>query len=448
MRIQINNGLVATLDRDMRLLPDTTVSIADGLISKVGGDAIDVADCGETLTIDARGCLVMPGLTNAHCHSTEAWAKGRSEAEALESWLSATFPNIDTLPDDLLRIAGLLIAAEMLKCGVTTVVDHFRQIPATTASVSAIASAYQEAGINAGIAIMLRDRAIPKERDIPSLRPHYTVEAIKDMACEAIRTLHAPGNGISIMLGPSAPHRCSDDLLGLVGELSERFDVRIHTHVDENRSQRIEAERRYGGSTVRHLAGLGLLGPRLSLAHATHIDSSDIHLLSQSRTVVVHNPVSNAKLGSGIAPVTEMFARGVPIALGTDGAASNDSQNQFEVVKFTALLQMVRNDRVGRVPKAADIVAMATRNGGVMLGTHHGTIEPGARADIIVIDLETAPLAPLNDIYRQLVFGGSALAPKHVVVRGRHVVEDGRITTFDEFEIYRHANDLKRSVYP
>lgn len=447
MRIRITNGLVATLDRDMRLLPDATVSIADGVISKIGDDSY-IDDCEGTLTIDARGCLVMPGLTNAHCHSTEAWAKGRSEAEALESWLSATFPNIDTLPDNLLRISGLLIAAEMLKCGVTTVVDHFRQTPATTASVLAIASAYQEAGINAGIAIMLRDRAIPKERDIPALRPHYTVDAIKDMACEAIRALHQPDKGISIMLGPSAPHRCSDLLLNMVGELSERFDVRIHTHVDESRSQRTEAECLYGGSTVRHLAGLGLLGPRLSLAHATHIDAGDIDLLSQSRTFVVHNPVSNAKLGSGIAPVTEMFRRGVSIALGTDGAASNDSQNQFEVAKLTALLQMVRNDRAGEVPKAADIVGMATRNGGMMLGTRHGTIEPGARADVIVIDLQTAPLVPLNDVYRQLVFGGSALAPKHVITRGRHVVENGRITTFDEFDIYRQANDLKRSIYP
>lgn len=447
MHIRITNGLVATLDREMRLLPDTTVSIADGVITAIGTDSV-LGDRVEALTIDARGCLVMPGLTNAHCHSTEAWAKGRSEAEALEYWLSTTFPNIDTLPDEILRIAGLLIAAEMLKCGVTTVVDHFRQIPATTASVSAIARAYREAGINAGIAIMLRDRAIPKERAIPALQQHYTVEAIRDVACEAIGTLHDPDNGVSVMLGPSAPHRCSDLLLDAIGELSERFDVRIHTHVDENSSQRVEAERLYGGSTVRHLAGLGLLGPRLSLAHVTHIDASDIDLLAQSRTFVVHNPVSNAKLGSGIAPVTEMFQRGVSIALGTDGAASNDSQNQFEVVKLTALLQMLRKERVGQVPKAADIIGMATRNGGSMLGTRHGTIEPGARADIIVIDLQTAPLIPLNDVYRQLVFGGSALAPKHVIARGRHVVDNGRITTFDEFEIYRHANDLKRSVYP
>ncbi len=446
MRIRITHGLVATLDRDMRLLADTSVAIADGVITGLGGDP--TGDGPQTLTIDASGCLVMPGLTNAHCHSTEVWAKGRSEGTALESWLAAIFPPLDTLPDDVVHVGGLLVAAEMLKCGVTTVVDHFRQIPATVASVSAVARAYREAGLNAGIAVMLRDRAIPKERDIPALRPHYTVDAIEELASEAIRTLHDPDNGISIMLGPSAPHRCSDRLLDAIGELSERFDIRIHTHVDENRSQRVEAERRYGGSTVRHLAGLGLLGPRLSLAHATHIDASDIDLLAQSGTFVVHNPVSNAKLGSGIAPLTEMFRRGVSIALGTDGAASNDSQNQFEVIKLAALLQMVRGDRAGDVPAAADIVAMASRNGGPMLGSRHGTIEPGARADIIVIDLQTAPLVPLNDVYRQLVFGGSALTPKHVIARGRHVVDNGRITSFDEFKIFRRASDLKRSVYP
>jgi 5-methylthioadenosine/S-adenosylhomocysteine deaminase len=446
VRIRITNGLVATFDRGMRLLPDTTVSIADGLITNIGGEPDD--DGADCRTIDARGCLVMPGLTNAHCHSTEAWAKGRSEGTTLEPWLSATFINIDTLPTDFVYITGLLVAAEMLKCGVTTVVDHFRQIPATIESVAAVARAYREAGINAGIAVMLRDRAIPKERDIPALRPHFTVEAIKDVACEAIRTCHAPDSGINIMLGPSAPHRCSDRLLETIGDLSERFDVRIHTHADENLSQRIEAESQYGVSTVRHLSGLGLLGPRLSLAHVTHIDASDIDLLARSGTFIVHNPVSNAKLGSGIAPVTEMFQRGVSITLGTDGAASNDSQNLFEVLKFTALLQMLRNDRAGDLPKAADIVGMATRNGGDMLGTRHGTIEPGARADVIVIDLHAAPLVPLNDVYRQLVFGGSALAAKHVIARGRHVVDDGRIITFDEFELYRRVNALRRSVYP
>lgn len=445
MPIRIANGLVATFDRDMRLLPDTTVSIVDDVISKVGGELHEGTTC---LTIDARDCLVMPGFTNAHCHSTEAWAKGRSEGTMLEAWLSSTYAHIDTLPDDLIRVAGLLVAAEMLKCGITTVVDHFRQIPATVSSVASIAQAYREAGINAGIAVMLRDRAIPKVRDIPELRSCFTLEAIKDVACESIHACHAPESGISVMLGPSAPHRCSDRLLETIGDLSERFDVRIHTHLDESRSQRIEAQRQYGGSAVRHLSGLGLLGPRLSLAHVTHIDANDIDLLAQSGTFVVHNPVSNAKLGSGIAPVTEMFGRGVPIALGTDGAASNDSQNQFEVLKFAALLQMLRDNRAGDGPKATDIIGMATRNGGNMLGTRHGTIEPGARADVIVIDLQAAPLVPLNDIYRQLVFGGSALTAKHVIARGRHVVENGRITTFDESDLYKEANALKRSIYP
>lgn len=446
MRIRITNGLVATFDQDFRLLPDANVAIADGLITAVGDTADN--DAASWHTIDASGCLVMPGLTNAHTHSTEAWAKGRSEGAGLEAWYALTFPNIDSLSDEFVRISGLLIAAEMLKSGVTTVVDHFRQIPATVGSVAALAAGYREAGINAAIAVMLRDRAIPKERDTPELRHHFTVEALGDTAREAIRTCHAPDDGVSIMLGPSAPHRCSDALLEAIGEISAQFDVRIHTHVDENRSQRLEADRLYGASTISHLADLGLLGPKLSLAHVTHIDMDDIDRLAKSGTFIVHNPVSNAKLGSGIAPLSELFARGVPIALGTDGAASNDSQNQFEVLKFAALMQMLRSNRAANPPKALDLISMATRAGGAMLGTNHGTLAPGARADVIVIDLQSPPLVPLNNIYCQLVYGGSGLRAKHVVARGRPVVVDGRITSFDESEVYRRANTLKERVYP
>jgi cytosine/adenosine deaminase-related metal-dependent hydrolase len=446
MRIRITNGLVAAFDGDFRLSANACVDIADGVIVSVGAPSADAPpDC---RIIDASGCLVMPGLTNAHCHSTEAWAKGRSEGTDLEAWFGTTFPNIDTLPDELIRIAGLLVAAEMLKSGVTTIVDHFRQIPATSRSVAAIAAAYREAGMNAGIAIMLRDRAIPKERDTAELRPLFAVAALEDVVREAIDACHRPADGIAVMLGPSAPHRCSDPLLQAIGAWSRQYGLRIHSHVDETIAQRKQAVDLYGCSTVRHLSDLGLLGPMLSLAHVTHVDGDDIGLLAQSGTYVVHNPVSNAKLGSGIAPLAELFQAGVPIALGTDGAASNDSQNQFEVLKLAALAQMLRHDRRAEPPKAADIVAMATRNGGGLLGTHHGVLAPGARADVIVLDLQAAPLVPLNDVHRQLVYGGSALSAKHVIARGRHVVDNGVITTFDETELYRRANASKRSIYP
>ena len=266
MAVVISNGLVATFDEAMRLIENGSVKIVDGMIAAVGPASNIRASPTDTL-IDAGGCLVMPGFTNGHCHSIEVWGKGRTDRMPLEAWLEAIFPAIDRLPAEFIRVAVLLIAAEMLKTGVTSVVDHFRQTPARLDAVEAAVGAYRECGMNASIAIMLRDRVIPKGIDLPTLRHQFSVDAQAELCKEAIRMWHAPADGISIVLGPSAPHRCTDDLLEVVGDLSQQFGINIHTHVDENLSQRLEANEHYGCSTVRHLSELGLLGPRLSLAH-------------------------------------------------------------------------------------------------------------------------------------------------------------------------------------
>jgi cytosine/adenosine deaminase-related metal-dependent hydrolase len=445
MPIAITNGLVATLDQETRILSDATILIENDKIVSIGHQIGDKTD--DLHVIDAAGCLVLPGFTNAHSHSTEAWAKGRSDASALESWLASTFPPLDTLSDQLIRISALLCAAEMMKSGVTTVVDHFRQIPATYDSIGAVSRAYREAGLNAAIAIMLRDRAIPKERDVPALRHHFSCGSLHEISTAAIGDFHRPEQGISIMLGPSAPHRCSDALLEMIAELSAELNVRVHTHVDENAAQRAQAVEHYGCSSVRHLSEVGLLGPNVSLAHVTHADTADIKLLAESQTFVVHNPVSNARLGSGIAPLSQICREGVLAALGTDGAASNDSQSMFEVMKFAALLQMLSEREGSSAPAAVDIVTMATHNGGLLLGGGHGVLAPGARADVVVIRLDEAPLVPLNDIYRQIVFAGAGLRAAHVIAGGRHIVCDGKIMTFDEKELYRQANELRGRIY-
>jgi 5-methylthioadenosine/S-adenosylhomocysteine deaminase len=446
MAVVISNGLVATFDEEMRLIENGSVKIVDGVIAAVGS-ASDIPPSSSDTAIDAGGCLVMPGLTNGHCHSIEVWGKGRTDRMPLEDWLDAIFPAIDQLPAEFIRVAVLLIAAEMLKTGVTSVVDHFRQTPARLDAVGAAVAAYRECGMNASIAIMLRDRVIPKGIDLPTARHQFSVQAQAELCKEAIRMWHAPADGISIALGPSAPHRCTDDLLAVVGDLGEQFDLKIQTHVDENLSQRREADAHYGCSTVRHLSALGLLGPRLSLAHVTWVDEPDMDLLARTGTWTVHNPVSNVRLGSGIAPIAGLHRRNVGVALGTDGAASNDSQNLLEVMKLAALLPALREAQPSAAPVAKDIAIMATRSGGQLLGGRHGALALGLRGDVIVIPLEDAPFRPLNDVYRQLVYAGARSKVKHAVIGGHHVVDDGKVTTFDEQSLYREAEDLKQRIY-
>ena len=446
MAVVISNGLVATFDEQMQLIENGSIKIVDGTIAAVGA-AVDVRASPSDTVIDAGGCLVMPGFTNGHCHSIEVWGRGRTDRMALEAWLESIFPAIDRLPAEFIRVAVLLIAAEMLKTGVTSVVDHFRQTPPRLDAVGAAAAAYRESGMNACIATMLRDRVIPKGIDLPAARHQFSVQAQAELCREAIRRWHAPMDGISIMLGPSAPHRCTDDLLETVGELGEQCDVNIHTHVDENLSQRLEANAHYGCSTVRHLSDLGLLGPRLSLAHVTWVDELDMDLLARTGTWVVHNPVSNLRLGSGIAPLTDLHNRNVGIALGTDGAASNDSQNLLEAMKLAAMLPALRERQPSTTPVAKDIAIMATRAGGGLLGGGHGALSVGLRGDVIAMPLDDAPFRPLNDVYRQLVYAGARSKVKHAVIGGRHVVDEGKVTTFDEQQLYREAEDIKQRIY-
>jgi 5-methylthioadenosine/S-adenosylhomocysteine deaminase len=439
MALVVTKGLVVTFDDARRLIPNGAVRIDGGRIATVAqASEIEIHD--SDTVIDASNGLVFPGFTNAHSHSVEVWARGRVEGMRLEAWLDAVFPPLDRLQPEYLRFAILLTASEMLKSGVTTVIDHFRQTPMREDAIAAAVDAYREVGVNAAIAIMLRDRPANPAMRAPA--------AELSSLCEgAISAWHAPERGISIMLGPSAPHRCSDALLETVGEISERRGIYIHTHLDENLSQHLAARTCYGRSATHHLGDLGLLGPRLSLAHAVAIDEEDIDLIAESHSSVVHNPISNARLGSGIAPVAELLARKVNVALGTDGAASNDSQNIVEVMKAAALLHGLRRSDDRTALSAFAIAAMATRAGGNITAGNHGCLAPGKRGDLIVVEADDDPFVPLSDVYRQIVYSGPKLRVRHSIIGGRHVVDHGRITTFDEVALRAEVRAAFRHIY-
>lgn len=260
------------------------------------------------------------------------------------------------------------------------------------------------------------------------------------MCRAAIKAWHDPSDLGTIMLGPSAPHRCTDQLMEMVSNLSRKYDVCVQMHVDETRTQRQEAAEIYGRSTVRHLDSFGLLNDKVSLAHCVWVDETDLDLLANSRTTVVHNPMSNLRLGSGIAPVPAMLDRGIAVALGADGAASNDSQDMFEAMKMSSLLQGAMGQATR--PTVPDVLGMTTGNIAARFGMSDvGTIAAGQKADIVVFERSDARLYPLNDIHRQLVFCGR-LQVRHVVIGGRVVVRNGEILTFDEKAVFREAETL------
>ena len=433
MTLGIENGMIVTLDSSARVLERGHVTISGDLIETVNNEPAAGSDVSDRL--DASDGVVMPGLLNAHTHSPENLARGAVDRVAFENWAAVVWPALDRLAPKEIRIAVLLGCCEMLRTGTTAVVDHFRQTPMSLAAIEAAVDAYREAGMRFAVAIMLRDRVMPPwANDVPR------VADVEEMCRAAIVDWHDPAGLGTIMLAPSAPHRCTDRLLEMVAALGRERRIHIQMHVDETCTQRREADETYGHSSIRHLDPIGLLNDRVSLAHCVWVDDADLDLLAKTATTVVHNPMSNLRLGSGIAPVPAMLDRGIAVALGADGAASNDSQDMFETMKMASLLQGAIGPAAR--PTAHDVLRMATGQSGERFGMAGiGGIAAGRKADIVVFERADARLYPLNDIHRQIVFCGG-LTVRHVVVGGRVVVRDGQIQTFDEKAVYAEADKL------
>ena len=417
-------------DRAGARLERADLAIKDGRIVRLAPPG-SLARRAASELIAAGGGLAMPGLVNAHTHSPENLARGRAERARLSEWMGAVWPALDTLPAHLVRLAIEIGAAEMIRHGVTSVVDHFRQTPMTTQALTAAVEAYAAIGMRCTLALMLRDSA---HAGTLIGAPHVAAapSAAEQISLVAATSSWARQQGVDLAFGPSAPHRCSDALLRMVAH--EHPDLQVHTHLDETVEDAQAAHRRFGRSSVSQLDHIGLLGPRLACAHVT---ASDIDRLAATGTVVVHNPVSNMRLGSGIAPLPAFLAAGVAVALGTDGAASNDTQNPWEVIKLAALLPRLGTADPTAWPRAATILALATRGGHRVTGFAAaepcaGTIADSAPADLIVFDDD--PLAQLDQggVEAILVFGAPAHRPRHVIARGRVLMRDRSLTTIDE----------------
>jgi cytosine/adenosine deaminase-related metal-dependent hydrolase len=231
-------------------------------------------------------------------------------------------------------------------------------------------------------------------------------------------------------------------------EIAERHDLGIHTHLLESKIQTTVAQRRYGCTMVQHLERLGLLSARLSCAHTIWIEQEDIGRLAKTGTVVVHNPESNLKLGTGVAPIAQMLASGVTVALGTDGNVTNDNQVLHEAIRLAAILgRTAQRDRRQWVT-ARQALAMATEGGAkaVQLAGRIGRLQAGYRADLVLYDLDTPVWTPLNDPVQQMVFAETGSSVHTVIVDGKVLVEDGAITAFDAAALIAEAKPMLRAI--
>ena len=266
------------------------------------------------------------------------------------------------------------------------------------------------------------------------------------MCEETITKLHGLGGLVSIFPAPSNPTRCTDELLVRSHEIAEKHDLGVHTHLQETKIQ-IDVSMKYNGKPiVSHMEDLGILSHRWSLAHTVWVNDEEIALLAKRQAVPVHNPESNAKVRVGTSPVPKMLEAGVPVALGADGSSTNDNQNLFDAMSLAVLLPRVLGTDKAGWPGAPEAFAMATVGGAkaMLMDGQVGAIAPGHRADIVLYDLASPSLAPLNDPVQQLVFSERGESVRTVLIDGRVVYEDGKFAFGDAAEVARQANDMRQ----
>jgi cytosine/adenosine deaminase-related metal-dependent hydrolase len=387
--------------------------------------------------ISGKDKLLLPGFVNGHTHSSQVWQRGLIPQLPLELWLANVF---DSTPKQLEQFywGAVSTAVDTLLSGGTCLMDHAYVIPGQEMeTIDALIRGYKEVGIRAVIAPLIQDlpftAGLPSGCLLPQSASPQSASQWLDLMEILIKEFHDPDRGIYIGLGPTGFHRCSDELLQGCAELSDRYQLCYHTHLLETRAQQRLAQERYGISAVQHLQNLGCLGTRTSLAHGVWIDDGDIALLATTGATLVHNPVSNLRLGSGLAPILKGLQAGLNISFGCDGAASNDAQNLLEVIKLGTILHTVSDPDYQNWLTPEQSLRMATVGGakGVNLDDRTGSITPGMDADLVLYDLNHPSMLPRTHPLQLLVLGRPTDVVETVWIKGRQIVDRGQVLTVD-----------------
>jgi len=475
LRTIIRNARVLTMDAVGTDLAKATVTIEGDTIVAVeavagGGEAGGAQPGGDDLTrtdqadargreIDATGHLLMPGLVNGHFHSSANHLKGSLDSLPLEIFMLFETP-ADGMRNDprAAYVHTLLGAVEMLKSGVTSVLDDAFFVPAPAPSaIDAIMQAYADSGIRASVA--LDQPNVPEIAKLPfleeSLPPDLLARARAPAAMDAagllecyrhlIERWHGAAEGrLRAAVSCSAPQRVTIDYFHALDDLSRRHGLPFFVHVLETKLQRVLGEEKFGGSLVRYVDGLGLLSDRMNVIHAVWVDEHDMDLLAASGAVVAHNPISNLRLGSGVMPFRELTNRGIPICLGSDEAITDDSINMWNVAKLAGLVHNLNGGDYQQWPKAAEILRCLIQGGAraLRLPKPLGQVSVGYQADLILVDLDTLPFTPLNDLERQLVYCEQGTSVRMTLVAGRVVHENGVVIGVDEKALRAEARDI------
>lgn len=418
--IIIKNGYVLTMDPELGDLKNGVVVIDDGSIVEVAESTEATADT----VIDARGGVVMPGFVNTHTHAGMTLFRGYADDLPLTSWLQDHIwpAEAELTASDV--VAGTKLAClEMIKSGTMAFADMYF-------FMEEVGKVVESSGLRAALSygmIELGDAEKGKNELKKGKR--------------FVNEWNGEADGmISAMYGPHAPNTCSKEFLIKVKEQAVADNVKIHIHVLETEAELNQMKEQYGMCSVNMLDSIDFFGPDVLAAHCVWLSDGDMDILANNNVNISHNPVSNMKLASGVAPVTKLLDRDANVCLGTDGCASNNNLDMFDEMKTATLLQKVDTMDPTALP-ARKVLEMATVNGAKALDIKSGMLRKGYNADVIIIDMNRSHLTPLFDVPSQLVYSAGGSDVRTSIVNGKVLMDDHKVLCMDEQKIIDDAKE-------
>ncbi len=428
----ISGGTVLTMCDSGGIIENGAVAVKDGMIVGLGQTERIRADFSAKKKIDAEGCVVMPGLINAHTHLAMDIFRGVADDLPLHEWLTEhIFPLEDEfVNEDSAYRGGLLACAEMVFSGTTTFCDmYFHE--------QAVGRAAEKIGVRGvigeGITTIFQDAPAAWER--------------KRTLTEQLLAEFAPSKLVSVAVEPHSPYTCDAATLRAAKKFADQRGLLFIIHLAETKKEYDDSLREKGMTPVAYLDSLGVLDTRTLCAHCVWMGPEDLQLLRARGAKIAHCPQSNMKLGSGIAPAAAFLREGIGVSLGTDGAASNNTLDMFAEMKTAALLSKVAALDPTVLP-ARKTLHLATLGGAEALGREKelGSLEAGKKADIILVDFKKPHLTPAYDPYSHLVYCARGSDVRTVIIDGRVVMEDRRLLTADLKEIMQEVDTLARKI--
>lgn len=427
MNLLLDNISVIPMTASNLVIEKGYVVIEDNLIKKVGEGR--APDGNYDRIIDGTNKVALPGFVNTHTHAAMTLLRGYADDLPLMEWLETKiWPLEDKLTADDIYWGTMLAIVEMIKSGTTTFHDMYF-------CMDNVAQAVEKAGIRAVLA-----------RGMVGVGPEN--ELAISQSRELVNKWHGAADGrINFRLGPHAPYTCPPDYLTRVIELADELQVGIHIHLAETIGEVTNCKEQYGQTPIELMESVGLFKHQVLAAHCVHLTPGDIDIIKKYNVGVAHNPESNMKLASGIAPIPEMLDAGIPVALGTDGASSNNNLDMLQEMRSCAFLHKVNTFNPTVIP-AGQALEMATANGAIALGLDNeiGRLESGMKADIILLDLSQAHMTPRYDILANIVYSAQASDVLTVIVDGKIIMEDRVIKTLDEQEILGKCRDIAQRL--